>query len=389
MKHKILIWVLLLVLLVGTVNAWTEYDVCPTVDSDGQVLGMFSNNNFYLDASNFSINSTNSIINATTYLYSKVGTPGQAVCQLRPDDGSGEPSATILLEGTIDTGNTSAWNTCVFNSSYEMNADTPFWIVWTTANKGAEVANNYWTQGTITAGCADSDTDTDIDATYNPNTWGNPFARDYGLKLGFEESSPLEPVINNATYNFTNAFTGQNTTAWRDGNGDVAISTRNKTPRITFDTFLPAYCRINTVDENWTTMDNDRNCTTTGATSHDCLLPDADALVTGTGYTSIYLGCIDTTFTNETSTATSEALNVSLDLYNMQGTTKYVNGTVVENGVIMLTDQLTNVSLDNVLSNSTGNWIDEVYGGIWSACWAWTIGSVLQNTTCATNITVP
>lgn len=224
---------------------------------------------------------------------------------------------------------------------------------------------------------------TQVEAIYDHQLNG------YRLDVSSSTSSNNTPKIDNSTYNMSSAFYVGDQGNWRNGNESGAILTRDTTPTVRFDTDINAYCRINTEDQNWTTMGGNRNCTTTGSTNHVCTLSVNDALEYGSGYNSLYVGCIDSSFAFEGENSTSGSLNVSLDLYNMIGTTKYINGTVVENAVVVLTDQNTNVSLDNVLSNSTGGWDSEVYSGTWSACWAWTIGSSTQNTTCASNIAVP
>ncbi len=127
-------------------------------------------------------------------------------------------------------------------------------------------------------------------------------------------AAPFAPVIDNTTWNLTSASAGENSTAWRDGNEDVAIIIKGTTPTLTFDTIENAYCRIHTSDENWTTMGNGRNCSTTGGTSHICSLAAGDALTPGSGFNSLYIGCTNSAFNNETALSTNDApLNVSLD----------------------------------------------------------------------------
>lgn len=174
------------------------------------------------------------------------------------------------------------------------------------------------------------------------------------------------PVIDNRTYNFSSALYDADMLNWRNGNESGAILTRDDTPTVRFNTTNPAYCRIGTADQNWTTMGNTRNCTTTGNLSHVCTLPAADALTIGGGYQSLYIGCIEETFANETALSTSGALNVSMDLYEARGTTKDGAGTELESVVVSAISQPNGILYANTTSNSTGGWSMTVHSGNWT-----------------------
>lgn len=182
------------------------------------------------------------------------------------------------------------------------------------------------------------------------------------------------PVIQNSTYNLTSAASGQNSTAWRNGNESWPIVTRDTTPTVMFNTTNAAHCRIHTQNQNWTTMGGTRNCTTTGNTAHTCTLTAADALTPGGGYQSLYIGCADATYTLETTSSTSGALNVSLDLYEMIGTAKDQNGVAVNNSYVSVIDQSTGVLYENTTSNATGDWNFFLYAGNWTV-----VGAVFYN----------
>jgi hypothetical protein len=186
----------------------------------------------------------------------------------------------------------------------------------------------------------------------------------------------MRTIIDNSTYNLTSASDGQNSTAWRHGNESWPIVTMDTTPTITFNTLTNNYCRINKVDQNWTTMGDTRNCTTTGTTTHICTLGASDALTIGGGYQSLFIGCIDSTYTLENVTSTSGPLNVSLNLYEMKGTVKDSNGLAINNSFVGLINQLTSLLYLNTTSNATGDWSIYLYAGNWTV-----VGADFSNNT--------
>ncbi len=166
------------------------------------------------------------------------------------------------------------------------------------------------------------------------------------------------PVIDNSTYNFSSASAGENETAWRDGNEDVAITTQDTTPTIRFNTTDNAYCRIHTSDQNWTTMGNTRNCTTTGTIEHVCTLGVADQFVTS-GSNQLYVACIDDAFLSENVTSSSGALEVN-----------FIVNTTLSIGI--LDEDMVNISLV----------VDEGEEFFIFANWTWTVNdSAITNTT--------
>lgn len=180
-----------------------------------------------------------------------------------------------------------------------------------------------------------------------------------GTGLSYPFMGVIAPVIINSTYNLTTAAAGENGTAWRNAHESTPIKTLDTTPTVTFNTSLDAYCRVHTQDWNWTGMGGDRNCTTTGSTSHVCTLPAADQYALGSGYNSLFIGCIESTLTNETTLSTSGALNLSL------GFSPAINNLTLLPSP-SFTDSLMNCSFrvvdnDSSVLNVTVNWTGGAY----------------------------
>ena len=155
-----------------------------------------------------------------------------------------------------------------------------------------------------------------------------------GLNYPFSGSAP---VIDNSTYNFTSASSGENSTAWRDGNEAVPIRTLDDTPTVKFKTVNAAYCRIHKENQNWTTMGDTRNCSVTGDEEHVCSLGAGDALsFSSSDYQQVYIGCINYGFNNETALSTSGGLNLTLGITRAAG--GVINGSGVVNGDVYEAD---------------------------------------------------
>jgi len=176
------------------------------------------------------------------------------------------------------------------------------------------------------------------------------------------------PNITQSTYNLSSGLytTGSdNQTSWRS-DLTINITTRDTTPTLRFDTQDSAYCRLHTADQNWTTMGNGRNCSTTGSTSHVCSLSAADKLTIGGGVQSIYAGCIESTLVNETTASTSGLLYVNLDWFRLQGYIKHSDGSGYNQSVVRIYTQSNGELYDNLTTNESGHWFSDVYSGNWT-----------------------
>ncbi|MFA5132998.1 MAG: LamG domain-containing protein [Candidatus Paceibacterota bacterium] len=251
---------------------------------------------------------------------------------------------------------------------------------WPTLNYLAiwSIRNNDWFQGTI-------DEFAQWNRTLNATEISNMYNSGAGFAYPFDY---LFPTIDNSTYNLTSASSGQNSTAWRNGNEATSILTIDTTPTVTFNTIQNAYCRINKEDQNWTTMGTSRNCSTTGTNSHVCTLAAGDALVSSSD--KLFIACIDGTLNVETESSTSGLLNITLGsipevtiispendtIANENIQWAYINATdniyatlncsLLINGTIYNTnDSVLNNTPTNISSNTT---LSDGYYYFWVAC---------------------
>jgi len=185
-----------------------------------------------------------------------------------------------------------------------------------------------------------------------------------GVGLAYPFSTGSGPVLQNSTWNLTTA-SGGNSTVWRTDQ-TVAIPTRDTTPTLTVNTDIAAWCRIGVADSNWTVMNSSRECSTSGTTSHVCSLSAQDAFVSGSGYNSLYVACTNIDNVTMSALSTSGSLNVSLDLYLMNGTTKNDDGGIISGAVVSIIDQSGAGMYANTTSNSSGGWSINAYSSNWT-----------------------
>lgn len=124
---------------------------------------------------------------------------GPFVVQLRPDNGTGYPSSTVLRQVTFNMANTVSWQGAEFATSYQVSAGTPYWIVFQpVANSRASVA----TTGTAVTYCWDSFADGTGDWDYKGTTsWMARFYREIqpNFQYHFTMSAFIDKVYVNVT----------------------------------------------------------------------------------------------------------------------------------------------------------------------------------------------
>lgn len=186
----------------------------------------------------------------------------------------------------------------------------------------------------------------------------NAIADDISLCSGISDDCLIvegkpSPTITQNTYNVTNAYF--NLTAWVL-NLLSQPYTKDDTPTVTFDTDINANCSIGLNDFNFTTMiadDATTECATGGDTSQTCTLSESQKLSAGDN--CMYISCIRADGLNESYASTSTCLNISMD-YEFKGTFKYSNSTPIEGGFVTIKNEVTNLTLGNATTNSTGDW---------------------------------
>lgn len=146
--------------------------------------------------------------------------------------------------------------------------------------------------------------------------WGFPYSNPNDLRwyyfagwMGTPEDAPYIVDTTPASITFRNLTSGN-----VGGDTNPPYDTNDTTPTFRINTNKNASCAIDNEDLNYTTMiegDSERNCSTTGSTSHVCTLQPSDGLIINetTGY--VYIACRDT-IGNENVTSTSGALEISL-----------------------------------------------------------------------------
>jgi len=177
----------------------------------------------------------------------------------------------------------------------------------------------------------------------------------YVDNLSFDYAA-LNPGITVASYNHSTAYNDASEIVWRT-NQSAQSHTEDPTPTIRFNTDINADCRIGLTDDNFTTLNSSRDCTTTGAKSQVCTLIDMDSIDYDDGEVDVYLGCrSNSTPSDMSENSTSGALNVHYMLYNFTGTTKDGDGNGLENISVYIRNQDTNALVDNTTSDSSGDW---------------------------------
>jgi len=186
-----------------------------------------------------------------------------------------------------------------------------------------------------------------------------------GAGLAYPFVTAKIPDIQPTSYNHSTAINSANETIWRTSTVTPS-TTHDDTPTISFQTDVQAYCRINSSNQNWTQMGDYANCTTTGTINHVCSLGAYYPLELNTLSQGIYLSCVDTSRAyGNLSTSSSGLLNISLDLWSLQGYVKNAAGTGLNGAVVVALNQSQqgNNKFDNTTTNSSGAYQINVWTG--------------------------
>lgn len=123
---------------------------------------------------------------------------GPFVVQLRPDNGTGYPSSTVLRQTTFTMANSTSWQGKEFDTSYRVIAGTPYWIVFQPVyGSRASIA----TGGTLVTHCWDNfgDGTGDWDSKVTTYPWMARFYRE--IQPGFRYHFTVSPFIDKAYVN--------------------------------------------------------------------------------------------------------------------------------------------------------------------------------------------
>jgi hypothetical protein len=163
------------------------------------------------------------------------------------------------------------------------------------------------------------------------------------------------PSINQTTYNVTSA-TSDTQTQWVSSISSPVRVTSDTTPTVTFDldNQETGNCSIGNSSLNHTDMiaaDATTLCATTDTFSHTCTLPVTQAIEQGSN--TLYISCADA---QGNTNQTSGPLSISLD-FKLEGYVLLETGNVTqEGGTVTAIDMLTNTTLAQGKSNSSGRW---------------------------------
>jgi hypothetical protein len=126
---------------------------------------------------------------------------GPFVVQLRPDNGTGYPSSTVLRQVTFNMVNTTSWQGAEFATSYMVNADTPYWIVFQPVPSSRASFATLGT-GTNVIHCWDTfDNGTGWDGKGAMFPWMAKFYRE--VQPNFKYHFTVSPFIDKAYVNIT------------------------------------------------------------------------------------------------------------------------------------------------------------------------------------------
>jgi Concanavalin A-like lectin/glucanases superfamily len=151
-------------------------------------------------------------------------------------------------------------------------------------------------------------------------------------------------VINNQTYNVTNAYI--NGTTWT-GNENNTVFMRNRMPNVVFNTSFESNCSISKYQLNYTQMvanDSNSDCGDSMNLTHACELPTSMQLVNGAQF--LYLSCLSIGAEPAGGFSTSLPLNISM----ARAITGYV---LLANGTSNYTHNISNLDLYQPNINTT------------------------------------
>jgi len=197
------------------------------------------------------------------------------------------------------------------------------------------------------------------------------------------------PTITQSTYNCTSCLYNNGTSnqsAWRQNTG-INVTSRDRTPTISFSTDVNANCRINRSNSNYTQMSATSNCETTGTTAHVCSLGASQAYSYGAGNTSLYVGCQDLVGSKENTTSTSGRLNLDLDLYQITGYILHKDASAYSGAWIQSMLSLSNITVAYTNSSTNGYYALEAYRSKWNVC-AFDPVNYTQNMNCSAWVTI-
>lgn len=162
------------------------------------------------------------------------------------------------------------------------------------------------------------------DAIDNLKIWTSTALNGQQVKDEFDFGAQflvLAPSIVQSSYNHTTGRGLGNQTIWRN-NTNFNSQTFDSTPTVSFTLNGAGNCSIGLDDVNYTTMvaaDVNTTCGTTDTTSHTCTLPASKKL--SVGNQNMYISCIINAGTEDMSSSTSGALNITLDTIEIDQST--------------------------------------------------------------------
>jgi len=130
---------------------------------------------------------------------------GPFFVQLRLDNGTGYPSSTVLRQATFTMANSVSWQGKEFDTSYQVIAGTPYWIVFQPVNGSrASIA----TGGTLVTQCWDNfgDGTGDWDSKSTTYPWMARFYRE--IQPRFQYHFTVSPFVDKAYVNVTSQSGG-------------------------------------------------------------------------------------------------------------------------------------------------------------------------------------
>lgn len=165
-SHKIIIWMIALILLVSTAYAFVD---CDYSGSGTQATGRAVN--FYLNAFNFSFPSNTIINNVTVFVRTIDLDPSNLTLQLRNSNPAGGPGSTVYVNQTVPY-MVAGQNATANMGGYTVTGGTTYWIVATTQLGGLEPGSpggDFINMGAST-NCSGIRWQ-NIDAVYEGGTW--------------------------------------------------------------------------------------------------------------------------------------------------------------------------------------------------------------------------